>query len=246
MPVEHQWSHCPLCGIKYPCQHVSAKDFALKTVKRWESYPANLLEPQRCVEFDSSGFCTSFHMRGYCHFQHDKEEKINSLEIPWGRCKVCTLLNKKRCFVHDPPLGSKLSKADKSLVVDGSDVEERFAVGEIVGVASASAGGYVYSVVVQAASKVRMYTVATYLLEEGRFSKNTGHKSLGKLHGAQFRGWEWCPCVMELRGTTTASLKAAEVAKSKPVEDAWTFNFKEVALQQDDGGNDGDSDDELF
>ena len=86
-----------------------------------------------------------------------------------------------------------------------------------------------YCLVVQANTKgSRMYTVATHLFEGGRFSKNTGHKSLGKLYGPQLRGWERFESVMKLLGTTEQSLDAAKKAKERKETneaDEWSFDF---------------------
>jgi hypothetical protein len=223
--IEESWKYCNLCTLKYPCQHVDAKQFAINTVNRWKTYPANPGNPL-CIEFETSGFCTSFAARGHCHFHHDIETKISELSIPWGRCKVCTLPCKTRCYIHSPPLGRKLRKEDQELVVDGANVQRRFALGEIVGVASASAGGYVYAVVVEASKHQRMYTVVTHLEDEGRFSKNTGQKSLGELYRAQYRGWKRYACVMNLLGITEESLLREEEAEKKGAEEEeWSFDF---------------------
>ena len=243
--VEQQWMHCPLCTLPYPCQHVDAKQYALNTVQRWESYPLNPSE-SICVEFESTGFCSSFAARGYCRLRHETEAKIEKLTIPWKRCNVCTLPVKTRCYIHDPPLGRSLCKADRGLVVDGVKVNRRFLVGEIVGVASASAGGYVYSVVIQAnRSSSRMYTLATYLHEDGRFSKNTGQKSIGKLHGAQFRGWNKFPSVVKfLQLHSDGKSRTTEKSNNdsdNATNDEWTFDFVET---QDHVLDESDTDDD--
>ena len=137
--IEQAYKYCPICTLPYPCQHVDAKQHSLNTVERWKSYPSNP-ESLRCVEFDSSGFCTSFATRNCCGFHHETEKKIAEFKIVDGRCKVCTLPSKSRCYIHDPPLGKKLCKADRGIVVDGPNYEERFVVGEIVAVASAVSG----------------------------------------------------------------------------------------------------------
>ena len=221
--IEQAWLHCPKCTLPYPCQHVDAKQHALNTIERWKTYPANEGNPL-CVEFESSGFCTSFAKRGYCRFHHETELKIQELPIPFARCKICTASIKTRCYIHDPPLGKSLCKLDKKLVKDGSEVDRRFFVGEIVGVASASAGGYVYAIVVQASKQQRMYTICTHLAESGRFSKNTGQKSLGELHKSTYQNWRRQRSVMKLLNITEASLKKeAEEANTKEPE--WSFDF---------------------
>lgn len=133
---DQAYKYCPICTLPYPCQHVDAKQHSLNTVERWKSYPSNP-KSVRCVEFDSSGFCTSFATRNCCGFHHETEKKIAEFKIVDGRCKVCTLPSKSRCYIHDPPLGKKLCKVDRGIVVDGPNYEERFVVGEIVAVASA-------------------------------------------------------------------------------------------------------------
>ena len=227
--VEEQWKHCPLCTLPYPCNHVDAHQHAHNILERWKTYPSNPGSPL-CVEFEASGFCSSFATRARCRFHH----QIKELPIPFKRCKVCTLPVEKRCYVHNPPFGKKLAKSDQAIVIDGSDFDGRFAAGEIVAVASTSAQGYVYGLVVEASRKVRMYTVCTHIDKDGRFSKNTGQKSLGKLHTAEFRGWKRLQCVMDLLGTNHATLDAADAAEAAAatdanVEDVWNFDFVKVA-----------------
>jgi hypothetical protein len=69
-----------------------------------------------------------------------------------------------------------------------------------------------------------MYTICTHLAESGRFSKNTGQKSLGELHKSTYQNWRRQRSVMKLLNITEASLKKeAEEANTKEPE--WSFDF---------------------
>ena len=243
---------CPLCTLKYPCQHVKAPEYAKMVRDRWAGYPANPTEPL-CVEFEHTGFCTNFARRKYCRFHHDTSEKISNLKIPLSRCEICTLPVKKRCFIHNPPIGKKLCKEDREIVVPGADVPERFIFGEIVAIESASAGGYVYGVVAKAnTSGSRMYTVCINLNHDGRFSSKCSHKSLAKLHAAQYPHFTAQQCVQKFLGIAaplTAAEKRAAAAearrKKKEAEQNWGGMFDNIKIaepQKVDSSNDSDSD----
>jgi hypothetical protein len=245
---------CPKCTLPYPCQHVSAKEHAELTRDRWATYPAHP-DAALCVEFEHTGFCTNFARRQYCRFHHDAANKMAQLVIPLLRCEVCTLPVKKRCYVHNPPVGRKLCKEDRELVVDGTDVEERFVFGETVAIESASAGGYVYGVVVKANKKgSRMYTVCISFNQEGRFSGKCAHKSMGRLHQAQYPGLTERTCVQQFLGIQaplTAAEKRAAAAEArqrkKDAEQSWGGMFDNIKAAVPDepgpeGGDDSDSD----
>lgn len=242
---------CPKCTLPYPCQHLSAKEYAERTRDRWATYPSHP-DAELCVEFEHSGFCTNFARREYCRFHHDTADKIAQLVIPLLRCEVCTLPVKKRCYVHNPPLGKKLCKEDRELVVEGADVDERFVFGETVAIESASAGGYVYGVVVKANKKgSRMYTVCISFNQEGRFSAKCAHKSMGRLHQAQYPGLTEQTCVQQFLGIraplTAAERRAAATEarrRKKEAEQSWGGMFENIkaAEPQLENGDDSDSD----
>ena len=243
---------CPLCTLQYPCQHVSARKYAEMTRDRWQTYPSQPgADP--CVEFEHTGFCTSFARRNYCRLHHDISTKIKQLVIPMHRCEVCTLPVKNRCYVHNPPVGRKLCKDDLELVVGGADVAERFDFGETVAIESAAAGGYVYGVVVKAnKTGSRMYTVCTSLIQDGRFSEKVAHKSMGRLHKSQYPHLVDHACVQQYLGISaplTAAERRAQVAEArrrkKEAEQSWGGMFDSIKVVEPvpDVDEDFDSDD---
>ena len=124
------WKYrCEICTLRCPCPHVPRYRLAEMNKKRVSQYPLNA-DAEICHEFFRTKYCTSYEVRGWCHFAHP----VPNLVMPVRRCDVCTKkITKKYCYLHRPPIGECVGDDDKAVLTIGSDVKEKFKPGEIDG-----------------------------------------------------------------------------------------------------------------
>lgn len=179
------WKYrCEICTLRCPCPHVPRYRLAEMNKKRVSQYPLNA-DAEICHEFFRTKYCTSYEVRGWCHFAHP----VPNLVMPVRRCDVCTKkITKKYCYLHRPPIGECVGDDDKAVLTIGSDVKEKFKPGEIVGYNSALERSIIYGIVAYTEENKRVYDVAV-TATGSRFISAT-HNKLFRIHGNVSKGWE--------------------------------------------------------